>query len=112
MKKLGLLLLSLLLCFSLAACGSSGPDKQPAIDEFNATSAAFNEVATVINADPTAYDSEVIDTMTEMANLLNQYQQMLSSDDEYTQEDLDKMVSWFGDVQDWVDQVKTELNIQ
>lgn len=47
-----------------------------------------------------------------MSDLLNQYQQMLSGDDEYTQEDLDKMTEWFGQVQDWVDQVKADLNIE
>ena len=87
-------------------------DKQTAIDEFNATSAAFNEVANAINADPSAFDSDVIDTMQQMSDLLNQYQQMLSGDDEYTQEDLDKMTEWFGQVQDWVDQVKADLNIE
>ena len=39
-------------------------------------------------------------------------EQMLSGDDEYTQEDLDKMTEWFGQVQDWVDQVKADLNIE
>ena len=91
---------------------SATSDKQTAIDEFNATSAAFNEVANAINADPSAFDSEVIDTMQQMSDLLNQYQQMLSGDDEYTQEDLDKMTEWFGQVQDWVDQVKADLNIE
>ena len=37
---------------------------------------------------------------------------MPSGDDEYTQEDLDKMTEWFGQVQDWVDQVKADLNIE
>ena len=139
MKKFALLLLSLTLCFALAACGGSDTsddeqaaaddnatsttadesadtgatsDKQTAIDEFNATSAAFNEVANAINADPSAFDSDVIDTMQQMSDLLNQYQQMLSGDDEYTQEDLDKMTEWFGQVQDRVDQVKADLNIE
>ena len=69
-------------------------------------------VANAINADPSAFDSDVIDTMQQMSDLLNQYQQMLSGDDEYTQEDLDKMTEWFGQVQDWVDQVKADLNIE
>ena len=72
----------------------------------------FTEVANAINADPSAFDSDVIDTMQQMSDLLNQYQQMLSGDDEYTQEDLDKMTEWFGQVQDWVDQVKADLNIE
>ena len=108
MKKFALLLLSLTLCFALAACGGSDTsadeqaaaddtaasttadesadtsatsDKQTAIDEFNATSAAFNEVANAINADPSAFDSDVIDTMQKMSDLINKYQNMLTGDD-------------------------------
>ena len=34
MKKLLTILLAAVLCLSLAACGGSGPDKQPAIDAY------------------------------------------------------------------------------
>ena len=53
MKKLIALALALVLCLTLVACGGeekSGPDKKPAVEEFNKTSAAFNEVSAVINA--------------------------------------------------------------
>ena len=36
MRKLLTILLAAVLCLSLAACGGSGPDKQPAIDAYNA----------------------------------------------------------------------------
>ena len=67
MKKITSLLLTLIMCMSLVACG--GPDRQPAMDAFNKTSNAFNEVATAINENPDAYDQEVIETMIEMANV-------------------------------------------
>lgn len=120
MKKLIALVLALVMCMAFAACGeeaaapttapaASAPDKQPAIDEFNKTSTQFNEVSAIINADIEAFDEEVISTMTEMANLLNQYNELLSSDQEISQENLDEMIAWFGEVQEWVAAVKAEL---
>ena len=108
MKKIVAFVLALCLCLCLAACGA---DKQPAIDEFNKTSKAFNEVSAVINADIEAYDESVISTMVDMANLLNEYNELLSSDKDIAQEDLDAMIEWFGTVQDWVEDVKAELGI-
>ena len=54
MKKITSLLLVLVMCVSLVACG--GVDKQPAIDAFNKASTAYDEVATIINENPDAYD--------------------------------------------------------
>lgn len=116
MKKLIALALALVLCLTLVACGGeekdSGPDKKPAIDEFNKTSTAFNEVSAVINADIESFDEEVVTTMTDMANLLNEYNTLLSSDEKIDQENLDEMIEWFGEVQDWVDAVKAELGME
>ena len=108
-EKITSLLLALIMCMSLVACG--GPDKQPAMDAFNKTSNAFNEVATAINENPDAYDQEVIDTMIEMANVLNQHKELLESGDEIEQEKLDEMIAWYGDVEAWVADVKAELGI-
>ena len=74
MKRITSLLLTLIMCLSLVACGA--PDRQPAMDAFNKTSKSFNEVATAINENPDAYDQEVIDTMIEMANVLNQHKEL------------------------------------
>lgn len=116
MKKLIALALALVLCLTLVACGGeekkSGPDKKPAVEEFNKTSAAFNEVSAVINADIESYDEEVITTMTDMANLLNEYSALLNSNEEIDQETLDEMVAWFGEVQEWVGAVKAELGME
>lgn len=109
MKKISSLLLALIMCMSLVACG--GPDKQPAIDAFNKASDAYDEVATIINENPDAYDQEVIDTLNEMADILIQHKELLESGDEIEQEKLDEMIAWYGDVEAWVADVKAELGI-
>ena len=43
MKKLLTILLAAVLCLSLAACGGSGPDKQPAIDAYNKLAENYNK---------------------------------------------------------------------
>ena len=109
MKRITSLLLALIMCMSLVACG--GPDKQPAMDAFNKTSNAFNEVAAVINENPDAYDQEVIDAMVEMANVLNQQKELLESDTEIDEEQLNEMIAWYGTVDEWVAAAKEELGI-
>ena len=109
MKKVTSLLLALIMCLSLVACG--GPDKQPAIDAFNKASDAYDEVATITNENPDAYDQEEIDTLNEMADVLIQHKELLESGDEIEQEKLDEMIAWYGDVEAWVADVKAELGI-
>ncbi|MGN0140893.1 MAG: hypothetical protein ACI4AD_01600 [Roseburia sp.] len=109
MKKLITLLMALVMCVSLVACG--GVDKQPAIDAFNKASAAFNEVADVLNANPDAYDQEVFDTMNEMADVLNQHGELLKSDQEIEEEKLNEMIEWYGTVEDWVADIKADLGM-
>ena len=87
MKKLLSLVLALAMMLALVACG--GPDKQPAIDKFNETSAKFNAVAAKINENIELFDAEVVTTMTDMANLLNEYNELLSGDQALAKEDLD-----------------------
>ena len=110
MKKLIALALALVLSLSLVACG--GADKQPAIDAFNKASKAFDEVATVINADPDAYAEEVIDTMIEMATVMQEHKALLESTDDIPEENLNEMIAWYGDVEAWVADVKAELGME
>jgi len=110
MKKLITIVLAAVMCLALVACG--GPDRQPAIDAFNKAKDAFNEVATVINADIESYDEEVIDTMIEMSEVLEQHKALLEGEDELTQEKLDEMIAWYGEVEEWVDAVKADLGIE
>lgn len=110
MKKLVALLLTLVMCLSLVACG--GPDKQPAIDAFNKAKDSFNEVAVEINKEPDAYAQEVIDTMVDMANLLEEHGKLLSSDEELSEEQLNEMIEWYAEVEDWVADVKADLGME
>lgn len=110
MKKIVALLFTLVMCLSLVACG--GPDKQPAIDAFNKAKDSFNEVAVEINKEPEAYSQEVIDTMVDMANLLEEHGDLLSSDEELSEEQLDEMIAWYAEVEEWVADVKADLEIE
>ena len=73
MKKFTALLLTLVLCLSMVACGSSGPDKPPAI----------------------AWGEEDIEFMNNCADVINEYGTKLDSDGELTQEEIDEMVDMF-----------------
>lgn len=110
MKKLIALLLAFALCFALVGCG--GTDKQAAIDAFNKASQSFDEVANEINANPEAYADEVITTLNEMADVMLEHKQLLESDQEISQEDLDAMMAWYVEVEEWVAEVKAELEAQ
>ena len=110
MKKFFALVLSFLLVLSLVACG--GPDRQPAIDAFNATSAAFNEFSAVVNENIEEYPDDFVDLMIDMAELLNEYQGILSDDSyELSEDDLNAMIEWFGTVDTWIADSEAELGI-
>lgn len=107
MKKLIAMLLTLVMCLSMAACG--GADKQPAIDAFNATSNKFNAMSAKVNENIDLFPDETISTLTDMANLLNEYKDLLQGDTAIEQEKLDEIIAWFGTVDTWVDEVNVEL---
>ena len=107
MKKILAFVLALVLSLSLVACG--GADKQPAIDAFNKTSAAFNEVAAIINADIESWDAESVEVMKEMASVLQQHGALLSSNQEISEESLAEMIAWYAEVDQWVASVKALL---
>jgi len=109
MKKLITLVLALVICLSMFACG--GPDRQPAIDAFNKASTAFDSVVNVMNENIEAYDQEIVDVMIEMSSLLTEHKALLEGEDELTQENLDEMIAWYGEVEAWVAEVKAELGI-
>lgn len=104
MKKIIAFVLALVLSLSLVACG--GADKQPAIDAFNKTSAAFNEVAAMINADIESWDAESVEVMKEMASVLQQHGELLSSGQDISEEKLAEMIAWYAEVDQWVASVK------
>lgn len=110
MKKIIAFVMALVLSLSLVACG--GADKQPAIDAFNKTSTAFNEVAAIINADIESWDEESVEVMTEMANVLKQHGELLSSNQEISEESLAEMIAWYAEVDQWVASVKEIVEAQ
>lgn len=107
--KLLALLLALAMAFGLAACGEN-PKKDEAIDAFNKTSTAFNEVANIVNENADSMKEDDIKTFQEMSELLTTYKNLLEGDGEISDEKYDEMITWFGTVQNWISQVKTELN--
>lgn len=100
MKKLLTLLLVLAMCLSLAACG--GVDKKPAVDAFNKTSAAFNEIAAKFNDNAEYIADEDMDQMIAMANTLNEISAKLNDSSDLTEETVNDVVSWCGDVDNWI----------
>ena len=107
--KLLALLLALVMVFGLTACGEN-PKKDEAIDAFNKTSTAFNEVANIVNENADRMKEDDIKTFQEMSELLTTYKNLLEGDGEISDEKYDEMITWFGTVQNWISQVKTELN--
>lgn len=63
----------------------------------------------IINENPQAYDQDLVDTMIEMAGVLNDHKQILESDDDIEEEKLQEMIDWYGSVDEWVAQVKEEI---
>ena len=86
-------------------------DKQPAIDAFNRASNVFNEVAAYINEDIESYDAEFVDIMVGMAEMMGEYEVMLSDDTPFSQEMLDEMTGWFESVEQWATDAKAQLGL-
>jgi len=108
MKKLISLLLALVMCLSLVACGG-GVDKQPAIDAFNSAVTKFDELSTEMNKNIQLYPEDLVDTMIEMSEGLAEHKAILEGEQELSQEDVDMLVGVFNDVENWVDETMPEL---
>ena len=112
MKKFFALLLALMMCLSLSACGGSEVDTQPAIDAFNEASTAFNTLADEVNANPDAFDDEFIADLQEMSASLSEYQATLESGEALTEENVNDLVSAFGEVKTWADDAYVQVQEQ
>ena len=126
MKKLFVLLLALVMSLSLIACGgddsstdtseepaveeTSGADIQRALDAFDSATTAFDVAANAINEDLEAYPQELIDTMNEMYDSLIELQEVMESDNEFTEEQVDEFVSLLNQVQTWSEDVAANLD--
>lgn len=96
MKKLISLLLALVLCFALVACGDSGPDKQPAIDAYVEVCENYNQLVNLLNENIDAIPEEEIEFYNGCSELLEEYGAKLADENaELTQEELDEMVDVF-----------------
>lgn len=111
MKKKLTAILSIILVLGLLVCltGCGENKKQEAIDEFNTTAAAFNEVKDIVNANASEIPEDVIADCQSMAELLNRYQGFLQGDQEFSDEEYDGMIDWFHTVQDWVAETGDQL---
>ena len=98
-----ILVLGLLVC--LTGCGEN-EKKQEAIDEFNTTAAAFNEVKDLVNANASEIPDDII------TDCQNQYQGFLQGDEEYSDDQYDQMIEWFHSVQDWTVEIGDALNAE
>lgn len=107
MKKLSTLLIALVMCVSLVACG--GADPQPAIDSFNSASDAYDTLIDKINANIEAYPQELIDAISEMGSTLTEYKDMLESEREYTEEEVTGMIEVFTEVENWAKDLDAQL---
>ena len=109
MKKLMSLLLVLVMCLSLAACGGED-NKQPAIDAFNAAADAFDTLANAVNEDPDAYPQDMFDVLTGMSEALTQGKELLEDDSiEMTDEQIEEFVGNLADIETWCKDVYNDL---
>ena len=88
MKKVIALLLAIVMCVALTACG--GVDKSAAIDAYNANHLLLVEVAELANANIEIMDASVTDAVTEISYALGDIQAELESAD-ITQERVDEI---------------------
>lgn len=108
MKKLFALIIAMVMCVSLVACG--GVDKQPAIDAFNNATDIYDKLVDEMNKDLSVYPPELIDVMNDMAEALNENKTILEGDTELTEENVAEMVSAFGEVQKWAQETYDSLD--
>lgn len=105
MKKLVSLLLALVMCASLAACG--GVDKQPAIDAQDRAAKAINEVSVLLNEHADSIE-DFSGTFNQMCATLDEFGEMLVNDD-MNQEQVDIIVKGCKEIEDWAVAAKAEL---
>lgn len=110
MKKLIALLLALVMCLSLVACGGDTTDPNaPVIDAFNAASDAFANTANAINEDIEAYPQDLVDLMMEMSSLLSEYKTLLESGEALAEADAEAMIQNLNDITAWSEEVYAGL---
>ena len=113
MKKVITAILSatmvLAMAFCLTGCGEDSGKKEEAASAFNTASAAFNEIADLVNANQGVIDDETIGLFQNMSDLLTQYKDMLEGDETLDDAQYDEMIQWFSEVQTWAADTKTTI---
>lgn len=109
MKKLTALFMAIAMSLSLVACGG-GPDKQPAIDALDKAGTAFNEVANKMNENIGMYPQDTIDELNELAGIMNEKMELLASDADLTQEDIDAIVASAAEIEAWATELRPMLD--
>lgn len=97
MKKLITLLVAMVLCVNLVACGG-GVDTQPAINSYNELTENYNKFVELGNAHIDEIAEEDIEFFNEIAAAIDEYGTKLESDTEFTQEEVDEMVEMFDEL--------------
>ncbi|MBE5867795.1 MAG: hypothetical protein E7293_02400 [Lachnospiraceae bacterium] len=100
MKKLFAIVLAMVMCLSLVACG--GPDKQTAIDAFNSANTVYTKIAVVVNSDADFISDEDLATLLEIADGVVSYKALLESDTKLTEDQINEIVAWGADVEETV----------
>lgn len=108
MKKIITLLVTVVMCITLAAC-SGGVDKQPAIDSFNELCDNYNRFVELGNAEIDSISEEDIDFFNNFVEELDAYGEQLESDTEFTQEEIDEMVEMFDEYNDIIVEALEEM---
>jgi hypothetical protein len=109
MKKFIALLMALVMVLSLVACGSDAPDKQPAIDSFNAAIEVYNEFVEVANADIDSLSDEEIEYFNAISAYLEEQGALLGSDEALSQEQIDEMVEMFDEFAGVMQEIMAEI---
>lgn len=109
MKKILSLLMAAAMTLSLVACGGGEPDRQPAIDAFNKANGAFKEATAIINDNLDTVEDETYDIFVEFNDLIAQHKAILESEDPLTQEEMDEMIAWYAEVEQWSKDAKADL---
>lgn len=101
-------LLCLTMVFGLTACGA--PDKQPLLDSYNKAADVFNELADLVNSNSEYIDDDMFDIFNQMSDLLATYKEKAESDEELSQEQMDKMINWLDhDLTDYCKTTKDQI---
>lgn len=107
MKKIITLLVAMVMCVNLVACG--GVDTQPAIDAYNELCDNYNKFVELGNASIDEVDEEDIDFFNDLADELDEYREKFDNGAEFTQEEVDEMVEMFNELNDIMVETVEEL---